>query len=186
MKILLVANHPDDAVAVQAALEADGHDVFGCSDDRGGPCRGVTTLEACPLESTVDVAVIARSAHTHRGIGEMGAVCAARHRVGTVEIDPEDLDEVVIAELAVAAESAVLHEYKAVIAERLALAMPDLGACRIDVHRDGGAVNVVVGTDQVLTTTRSCAVADQARAAVRAFDRFTQVIDVSVRTPTAN
>jgi hypothetical protein len=186
MKILLVANHPDDAVAVQRALLDEGHDVLTCHDDRGGPCRGVTTLDACPLEDAVQMAVVARTAHTHRGLGEMGAVCAARQRVGTVEVDPEDLDEVVFSELAVQAESTVLHEYKAAIASRLAVAMPDLGPCRIDVHRVPSTVNVVVAVDHELSPQRASSLADQTRAAVRGFDRFTQVIDVSVRTPTAN
>jgi hypothetical protein len=186
MKILLVANHPDDAVAVERVLVAEGHDVLTCHDERGGPCRGVTTLESCPLEADVDLAVVARTAHTHRGLGEMGAVCAQRQRVGTVEIDPEDLDEVHVEELAVQAEAAVLHEYKAAIAARFAEVLPDLGACRIGVHRTGSTVEVTVGVDHVLTPQQVGQVADVARAAVRGFDRFSQVIDVSVCAPSSN
>jgi hypothetical protein len=143
----------------------------------------VTTLDACPLEDDVELAVVARTAHTHRGLGEMGSVCAARQRVGVVEVDPEDLDDVRFDELAVQAESTVLHEYKAAIATRLATVMPDLGPCRIDLHRSSSAVNVVIGVDEALDPQRASFLADQVRAAVRGFDRYSQIIDVSVRAP---
>ena len=120
MKILLVADHPDDARTVEASLLGDGHSVTTCNDRSGGPCRGVEHLDDCPLESSVDLAVVARSPHGRRGIEEMGSVCAARHRVGVVEIDPSVPDDRSIYDLADAAEHDICRGYTATVERRSA------------------------------------------------------------------
>ena len=88
MRILLVATRPEDATAVESTLLGEGHTVTTCFDSNGGPCRGTEHAELCPLESSVDLAVIARGQGVEPGLLEMGATCAVQHRVGVVAIDP--------------------------------------------------------------------------------------------------
>lgn len=179
MKILLVADHPDDAKAVQASLLTDGHTVTTCNDRHGGPCRGVSQLDDCPLEASVDLAVIARSAHERRGIGEMGAVCAARHRVGVVEIDPSEPDDRSLYDLADLAEQQICHDYAATITDLLRQVMPD-EPFEVSVRRRDRDVHVTVKLGFAASAIVVSSVADRARAGVRRHDRFAQVIDVSV------
>jgi len=178
MRILLVADDTDDSVAVQSALSAQGHVVASCNDEFGGPCRGLDHLQDCPLESPVDLAVIARSGNTHRSIAEMGAVCAARHRVGVIEIDPMQMDDDPIEELAATAERAVCHEYERQVIRELG------DGIYVTVHRRQGTVMVTLTVDEAhgsgLTTQAVSALADRARDATRRHDRFARSIDVSV------
>jgi hypothetical protein len=180
MKILLVANHPDDARSVESALTEAGHSITTCNDDQGGPCRGVSQLDSCPLESSVDVAVVARSPHSHRGLEEMGAICAARHRIGVVEIDASCPSDQSIYDLSDAAERAICHDYERTIMSTLREAMPD-DFLEVEVRRHDRDVQVLVTVAPGATTHEITAVADRARAGVRRHDHFAQRIDVSVR-----
>lgn len=180
MKILLVANHPDDARSVESALTEAGHSITTCTDDAGGPCRGVSQLDSCPLESSVDVAVVARSPHSHRGLEEMGAICAARHRVGVVEIDASCPDDTSIYDLADAAERAICHDYERTVMATLRETMPD-DFLDVRVRRHDRDVQVVVTVPADKNALEITAIADRARAGVRRHDHFAQVIDVSVR-----
>ncbi len=179
MKILLVADHPDDARAVEASLTGDGHSVTTCLDASGGPCRGVHHLDDCPLESSVDLAVVARSPHGRRGIEEMGSVCAARHRVGVVEIDPSVPDDRSIYDLADAAERDICRGYTEAVRSSVVELLHDR-PFDVHVHRHDRDVNVQVQLAFEATNVLVSAVADRARAGVRRHDRFSQVIDVSV------
>ncbi len=178
MRILLVADDTDDSVAVQTALSAQGHEVASCNDEFGGPCRGLDHLQDCPLEKPVDLAVIARSGNTRRSIAEMGAVCASRHRVGVIEIDPMQMEDDAIEDLAATAERAVCHEYERQIIRELG------DGVYVTVHRRQGMVMVTLtvaparGAD--LSATAMAALADKARDATRRHDRFARSIDVSV------
>ena len=180
MKILLVANHPDDARSVESALTEAGHTITTCTDAQGGPCRGVSQLDSCPLESSVDVAVVARSPHSHRGLEEMGAICAARHRVGVVEIDASCPDDQSIYDLSDAAERAICHDYERTVVATLREVMPD-DFLDVQVRRHDRDVHVWVTVAPSATSLEITAVADRARAGVRRHDHFAQVIDVSVR-----
>ncbi|MFN8020313.1 MAG: response regulator [Acidimicrobiales bacterium] len=180
MKILLVADHPDDARAVEAALTGDGHTVTTCNDRFGGPCRGVAHLDDCPLESSVDLAVVARSPHGRRGIEEMGSVCAARHRVGVVEIDPSVPDDRSIYDLADAAEHEICLGYAKSVDETVRELLVEQ-PFEVQVGRHDRDVHVKVQLGFAATPVTVSAVADRARAGVRHHDRFAQVIDVSVR-----
>ena len=179
MKLLLVANHPDDARAVTESLTREGHSVTTCHDQNGGPCRGVNDIDACPLEQSVDLAVIARSARVPRGIGEMGSVCAARHRVGVVEIDPAAPSDRSIYELGDDAERHIRDEYVAVITEHLEPILADT-AFQVSLTRRDRDVHVFVTLTDSVTATKKSAIADRAHAAARRYDRFASVIDVSV------
>ena len=182
MRILLVADDLDDAIAVETSLTAEGHVVASCNDEFGGPCRGLDHLQDCPLESPVDLAVIARSGNIHRGIGEMGSVCAARHRVGVVEIDPTQPGEESIAELADLAERAVCHDYeRTVLGELRHVGVDDV---YVTVHRRPGTVMVTITVPAERFATMSdrevASLADRVRDATRRHDRFARSIDVSV------
>jgi hypothetical protein len=179
MKILLVANHPDDAMAVEQALTSVGHTIATCHDDHGGPCRGVDHLEECPLESSVDLAVIARSPETPRGLDEIGAVCAARHRVGVVELDPRNAADSSLYDLADAAEARLCREYEASVATTLRETSP-LTPLGVTVRRHDRDVRVRLELDVRVTPLEMTALADRARAGVRRYDRFARTIDVSV------
>jgi len=180
MRILLVADHLDDARAVERSLSEDGHTVTTCNDRFGGPCRSVVDLDDCPLESSMDLAVVARSPHGRRGIEEMGSVCAARHRVGVVEIDPSVPDDRSIYDLADAAEREICHGYaQTVIATLREVLQDDAFDVQVLRHDRDVRVRVALGFDASPTTVSS--IADRARAGVRRHDRFAQVIDVSVQ-----
>jgi hypothetical protein len=179
MKILLVANHPDDAMAVEQALTSVGHTIATCHDDHGGPCRGVDHLEECPLESSVDLTVIARSPETPRGLDEIGAVCAARHRVGVVELDPSRVADTSLYDLADAAEARLCSEYEASVTATLRETSP-LTPLGVTVRRHDRDVRVRLELDVRVTPLEMTALADRARAGVRRYDRFARTIDVSV------
>ena len=179
MKILLVANHPDDALAVEQALTSVGHTVATCNDDHGGPCRGVAHLEECPLDSSVDLAVIARSPEMRRGIEEMGSVCAARQRVGVVELDPTSPADHSLYDLADAAEARICREYEATVEDMVRQTSPD-APFSVTVKRHDRDVHVRLDLGFKASPLGPTALAARARAGVRRHDRFARVIDVSV------
>lgn len=179
-----MAESSEDAHSVEASLTADGHIVTSCNDRSGGPCRGVEHFDDCPLESPVDLAVIARSSHGRRSIEEMGSVCASRHRVGVVEIDPSVPDERSIYDLADAAEHAICRGYEAAIRHSATDLYGDLcadGSFDVVVVRRHGDVHVKISLETDASPTVVGALADRARAATRRHDRFAQVIDVAVQ-----
>jgi len=162
------------------ALTVDGHTVTTCNDRFGGPCRGVAHLDDCPLESSVDLAVVARSPHGRRGIEEMGSVCAARHRVGVVEIDPSVPDDRSIYDLADAAEHEICLGYTRTVDEAVRELLVEQ-PFQVQVGRRDRDVHVQVQLGFEATAVMVSAIADRARAGVRRHDHFAQVIDVSVR-----
>lgn len=84
MKALLLHDLvPDGAVA--DALAAAGHDVVRCSPSgaRQFPCVGLTGR--CPLDGSVDVAVVVHDRpSTEVDAGEVGAICALRDGIPVV------------------------------------------------------------------------------------------------------
>jgi len=183
MRILLVADDVDDRLAVEAALTADGHDVSSCNDEFGGPCTGLDHVEACPLEQHVDLAVVARAANTRRGLGEMGSLCATRHRVGVIEMDPSQPTDESVAGLHAQAERGICHAYERAIIEALRTSGDSEGVF-VTVSRNQGQVRVLVSADTVRSARMSssdvAALADRVRDATRRHDRFARSIDVSV------
>jgi hypothetical protein len=74
---------PDDAAA--AVLEAAGHEVVRCGppDTHGLACDGIGGH--CPLDATVDVAVVVHDRPTTElALGEAGVICALRDGVPLV------------------------------------------------------------------------------------------------------
>jgi hypothetical protein len=192
MKILFVADRADDARAIESLLVGEGHDVTTCHDSSGGPCRGVDDFDDCPLESSMDLAVVARPPHGRRGIEEMGSVCAARHRVGVVEIDPSNPDVRSIVDLADAAEREICLGYAAAVTRAVGELLSD-DAFEVAVTRQRRRVSVVISmrsggpssssrpiSATTISATTISAIADRARAGARRHDRAAQVIDVAV------
>jgi len=178
MKLLLIESTPGNATAIAGDLAANGHEVLSCTDEHGGPCRGVAHHADCPLDGHVDLTIVARQPGSTHTLDEMGAVCAARHRVPTVEVDPlhpaDDLPDLTVAS-ALAARK-VEAAYAQAIRNELG-GVPAL----VDVRREPTRIvaNVQVpaahGTPQGLS-----AVADRARKAVREHDPYVGGIDINV------
>ena len=178
MKLLLIESTPGNANEINASLLADGHEVVTCADEHGGPCRGIDRHVECPMESHIDLTIVAREAGSAHTLAEMGSVCATRHRVPMVEVDPQQVDDelpsVVVANAL--AKRGVEAGYAAAIRHELGH-LPAL----VDVERTPRRVHVMVqvpaseGSPQKLS-----AVADRARHAVRSHDPYVKGIDVSV------
>lgn len=183
MRILLVASRPEDAEAVEASLLEHGHTVTSCQDADGSPCRGLVHHELCPLETSVDVAVVARPDGVEPTLAEMGAICAARHRVGVVHIDPTDVRTDALYQLADAAELDVCAAYEAAVRVRLAQVLPASIDPVITVTRRDQDVEISLLLDQPVDQLTVAALADRARAGVRGHDPYARVIDVAVVQP---
>ena len=178
MKLLLIESTPGNAEEIGADLIAEGHEVVTCADEHGGPCRGTGQHVDCPMESHIDLTIVAREQGSVHTLAERGSVCATRHRVPMVEIDPRQVaDELPSVKVANAvAKRAVEAGYATAIRHELGH-LPAL----VEVERTPGRIHVSVqvpsseGSAQKLS-----AVADRARHAVRAHDPYVSGIDVSV------
>ncbi len=180
MRILLVATRPEDATAVESTLLDEGHTVTTCFDGTGGPCFGTRHAEQCPLESSVDLAVVARGPDLEPSLLEMGAICAVQHRVGVVAIDPARPPVESLYDLADAAEAAVCAEYEASVRDLIQRALPVGVVPIVDVTRRDLDVHVSILVNRRLDALTVAAIADRARAGVRRHDRFANVIDIAV------
>jgi hypothetical protein len=178
MKLLLIESTRGQADAIRGDLVSEGHQVVGCAGDNGEPCRGVAQLDRCPLEGHIDLAIVTRTPGTTHTLAEMGGVCAERHRVPLIEVDPANVaDEMpsVVVSTALATR-AVEAAYATAVRHELA----DIPAL-VTAHRTPGRVRVDVQIPANLgDPARVAAVADRARHAVRTHDTFVRIIDVSV------
>lgn len=181
MKLLLIESRPGVATDLRCELEHAGHDVSSCYDaDTNSPCRGVHEPSSCPLESRhVDLAVVARPRGEPDSLFEMGAVCAERHRSPVIHVDPtippRDVDTIV-RRAAAAGKDRIEAAYSAVV--RAALSSKPVTT--VETSREPARVQVTLSVDSSDPHIRA-RLADNARAAVRAFDPFVSVIDVAVR-----
>ena len=176
--MLLIESSPSQASGLREQLAAEGHEVVHCSDDRGGPCRGAEHHADCPLEQSVDLAILTREPEAPQTLAEMGSICASRHRVPLVVVDPTQLrDELPNVTVAAAnARRAVDSAYAAAVRRELSHLSTVVEARRT---ADKVQVHVQLPASQHSPAARS-AVADRARFAVRTHDPFVKQIDVSV------
>ena len=177
MRILLASRNETIHDRLTDRWTRDGHDVVVCADEMGDPCRGVRTPDECPLQSHVDLAVLVSTSSTPSGLAEMGFVCAQRHRVATVTIDPVlAADELWHLESErSSAQRRLEAEDAQAVRERL------LDATTVTVHRGPRRVAVEVRVSTPLADGKErLAVADRVRQAIRARDAYVDVIDVSV------
>ncbi len=180
MRLLLIESRPGTGSAIEADLIAQGHDVSSCNDDHGGPCRGVADHRECPMEAHLDLTIVARSGTAERSLNEMGAVCAAQHRIPLVEIDVDDptgeLPSVAVA------NAVATRRVEAGYATAIRVELGTVPAM-VDVRREPNRVHATIQIPQrEATQARLSAVADRARHAVREHDPFVSCIDVSVVT----
>jgi len=180
MKLLLIESDPGSATPIHQHLVDEGHEVLSCNDEFGGPCRGVADHVECPLHSHVDLAIVARTPDDRHSLNEMGSVCASQRRVPIVEVDPAIVDDempsVVVA--GALATRKVEAAYAAAVRHELGDIETD-----VEVHRQPSRIHVTLRVPATYTTApQLSAVADRARHAIRSFDPFVAVIDVSVAT----
>ncbi len=186
MRLMLVTGNDDVREQLRSRWSERGHDVVMCVDDGGGPCRGVREPRRCPLGQPVDLAVLVSRSASPTELAEMGAVCAQRHRVPMVTIDPVlAADELWHVETET---SAAVHRVQAedarAVQDRLpypvdvaVFRQPTRLAVEVRVPATDGAESIHLAAKQRL------ALADQARAAIREHDPYVQVIDVNVVGP---
>ncbi|HTH06077.1 MAG TPA: hypothetical protein VL916_09410 [Ilumatobacteraceae bacterium] len=180
MKLLLVESTPGNAAVIARELADNGHELVSCTDEHGGPCRGLIDPHACPLESHVDLAIVTRSPDSPRTLAEMGSICARRHRVPTVEVDPDaPADDLPDLTVTVAVKT---RRVEAAFAQSVRQSMPEVPAL-VDVHRQPSRIVATVHVpERYDTPTGLSMVADRARHAIREHDPFVPTIDVNVVT----
>lgn len=178
MKVLLIESSPSHGDELREQLAAEGHEVLHCADERGGPCRGDDDHSECPLEQNVDLAILTREPESPHTLDEMGSICAKRHRVPLVVVDPTQLaDELPSVSVAGAVANRVVESAYAAAVQRELAHLPTV----VEVRRlaDNIVVHVQLPASQNTPAARSAA-ADRARFAIRTHDPFVQSIDVSV------
>jgi hypothetical protein len=177
MKLLVLESEQGLARKVSTALARAGHQVATCTDaDNDSPCRSVDEPSGCPLHHPIDVAVVVRPPGAGDTLREMGAVCAERHRVPVVRVEPTqvDLDRTVKAAAAAGKDRA---EAACAAAVRTALATEDV---RVEVGREHDRTRVKVEVAEQDVHAVVWTIADRAREAVRRYDPFVKAIDISV------
>lgn len=175
MKLLLIESSPGIAREISDHLTAEGHHLLTCHDDFGAPCKGVYQGGDCPVEQHIDLTILARDPQAARTFEEMGSVCATRHRIPMVEVDPRSEVPPAIVAAAVATRAEM-----AGYANAIRLDLGDLPAI-VEVERDDNRIHVTVQVPQEQGSPQALsAVADRARQAVRLRDPFVKIIDVSV------
>ncbi|MEY4174564.1 MAG: hypothetical protein RI900_1729, partial [Actinomycetota bacterium] len=161
-------------------LQAEGHEVLSCRDERGGPCRGVARHHDCPLEHHVDMAIVAREPGSAHTLHEMGGVCAQGHRVPLVEVNPFDLADGLpsVAVASALATRRVEEGYSAAVRAAIT-SLPAMVDVRREADRIHATIQIPAGAADRPAMTYA---ADRARAAIREHDPFVSCIDVSVVT----
>ena len=176
MRTLLVESEVGLGTTVRAALEREGHDVVTCTDADGGPCRSIAAPGECPMEAHTDLAVLVTSRRGTRSLSEMGAVCAQRRRVPSIQVDPATVgdDFPSLASRATIAVRLTEASYAQAVRKHL-----PIGAAEVAVVRSPRKVTVHLGgfADDV-DAQRKAFLVDKAREAVRLFDPHVAVIDV--------
>jgi hypothetical protein len=129
------------------------------------------------MEKHIDVAVLARDRRAAPSLNEMGSVCAVTHRVPLVTLHPGDeFGPGASTEVAAAvARREVEATYVAVVRRELGHNVDD-----ITVAREHQRIHVVLTIATSPDARGASRLADQARHAVRQFDRTTPVVDISV------
>ena len=194
MKVLLVEGAPGVGAAAAAELRAAGHDVVGCdAAEPSAPCRGLETLDDCPLDAgDIDVTVVSRSG-TELTPSERGALCAARHRIPVVisgnprhAISFGPGTHIAGGDLVAACDAAMGSGAAHAAAVRRELLMAgvvtaeevdgDPATVAFEVRREPQRLRLIVrapdGDPRLASITKSAA------EALRRFDRHVKVIDV--------
>lgn len=180
MKLLLIESTPGNSATLRSGLEAEGHEVVSCNDERGGPCKGVARHHDCPLGEHIDMAIVAREPGSAHSLHEMGGVCAKGHRVPLVEVNPHDTtDGLPTVPVANALATRRVEEGYAQAVRAAITTIPVM----VDVRREPDRIHATVQMPSSAADRPSMTyAADRARAAIREHDPFVSCIDVSVVT----
>ncbi|MEO5899051.1 MAG: hypothetical protein ABIR68_02830 [Ilumatobacteraceae bacterium] len=182
MKLLLLEPQPAITSVIATKLIDAGHQLERCYDEiDGAPCRGVRDDARCPLHQPVQLAVVVRETGMPDLLFETGAVCAERHRVPVIRVQPDQAGEVaaLVQHAAASGQDRLEARYAAVV--RVALADERVAVeARRDAHGVRASVRLATQGDQRHRTM----IAERARTALRAFDPFVRCIDVAVEHDT--
>lgn len=194
MRVLMPATTVPAARALADELTAAGHTVHRCHDDadRGLGCS-VLRGRQCPVEEfPVDIAVDVREqAGSPQSPLEDGVVCAIRMRLpvivaGETAGDPfrpwvtEVPGPIAVADVAaIAARPLPQHSQLASAALREFLGEVATGADHVEVYRQGGSLTAVVSVPGGIDRGSRDMAAVRVVKAIREWDRFTSVVDVT-------
>ncbi|MGK2950719.1 MAG: hypothetical protein ACSLFP_19265 [Acidimicrobiales bacterium] len=202
LDVLVIESSPHAADLATADLVAAGHRVHRCHDheSRGFPCVGVAEPGSCPLDQSVDVALIVRPRVSPRPTQlEGGVSCALRVGVPIVEQGPEVLDpfapwvsrRVDVGDDLSAAIYRAVHDgfapLRELIRTRIAPLTSALGVhpaavgCRIE--RAGMSLDVHLDLPSPASPALSQALAVRVLDAVRSMGRTAGNVDVFVHDP---
>jgi hypothetical protein len=177
MRIMLVSSNEAIHDRLSDRWTRSGHEVVVCADETNEPCRGVAAPGECPLRAHVDLAVLVTPHSTASNLSDMGFVCARRHRVATVTIDPVlAADELWQIEAEASAAQRRLEADDALAVHRH---LPHASAVTVRRRPRHIALAVEVSAHFADATAR-LAVADRVRQAVREHDAYVDVIDIVV------
>ena len=178
MKLLVLESEQHLGRDVAIALTQAGHQIATCTDpDTDRPCRSVDEPFGCPLTHPIDLAVVVRRLDSPDTLREMGAVCAERHRVPVVRVEPTNHDfGRVIAAAAAAGKDRGEAACAAAVREALAQHEP-----RVEVGREHDRTWVRIELPVRAADTVVWAITGRAREAIRRYDPFVKAIDISVR-----
>jgi hypothetical protein len=178
MKVLMVESQLGIADKLSTVLAEAGHQVLSCADEiTDGPCRSVDNPGECPLHQRVDIAVVVRPEGSPDTLLEMGAVCAERHRIPVVHVDPSTTGDVgrLVHNALAAGRDRIEAAYAAAV--RAALASDQAS---VEVGGDSSRIWVRVGLPASGDHGPVWSIADRARTAIRGYDPFVRSIDVSI------
>lgn len=186
MRVLVLGRPSAERIRLQKLLGGAGELIDVCDEGDWG-CAGMD--ERCPLDGRdIDVAVVV----AERGVpfDAQGVACVHRARIPLVSIgarahDPVSaysvsgvarVDDEALAAIRVAAEDGSAH--RRAVEAALATHLADDEDLAVTVRRRADAIDVELSGE--LSPTRLAAVADLARAAVRAHDGRVSVINIRV------
>jgi hypothetical protein len=208
LDVLLLESLPGTADAAAAALEDAGHRVHRCFDHAGPEtspfaCAAMTEPGGCPLDASVDVALVARDhAASTPGPRERAVACAVRAGVPIVAQGSDPVDELapwidrrvngegVVAACEAAADAA-WSPLRAAILERIGLALraaaiePEEVDCRLAVHDGDLGVHLHLPRPADARTEHVVAVRtlDAVRSGPRSFDQVRVFVHGPTRHP---
>ncbi len=186
LNLLIMESHVGAADLAAEQLQAEGHTVHRCHDGDGTafPCIGVAEPDGCPIDQSVDVALLVR-----RGVGptptplEDGVPCALRAGIPVVEDGTDLLDpyaEFITTRVGTgesivdACERAVTEAMAPLESEVAAALVPFLeanglgaGDCPVEMESRGDLLRIHLhtgGMEPMLTGQLSVKAADTVRA----------------------
>ena len=197
MRVMLVGTSTGSIDRAEEVLQAGGHEVLHCRDERAGtfPCTALVERGSCPLEAgPVDVVVTARDHAWPRPTPlEDGAICGVHRFVpivvhGTTALEPFDRWVVVesatddqLLDAVQRAVGAPLPEHGAVAGATVEDLLAGRGitddASTVEVRRSGGRLVVTLSLTSV-AEPHAAVMTVKILSALRGLDPYADGIDV--------